>query len=137
MVNYIYNVQFDDKFRLKLITEKEKKGGQAVSQTDVVSAYFIDKPKGAKIDYDLVVLDTPGFGDTRGIEQDKAIAANIKAFFENVLDSIDAICFVVQASDTRLTPSKKYIFNNVLNLWGKDMKDNIFILITFADAGGT
>jgi len=134
MVNYIYNVQYEDKFRLKLIIEQEKKGGQAVSQTDVVSAYFIKKPKGSNIPYDLTVVDTPGFGDTRGIEQDKKIVANIKAFFENVLDSIDAICFVVKATETRLTGSQNYIFNSVLNLWGKDVKDNIFILMTFADA---
>jgi len=134
LVNYVYNVQFEDKFRLKLIIEQEKKGGQAVSQTDVVSAYFIKKPKGSNIQYDLTVVDTPGFGDTRGIDQDKAIVANIKAFFENVLDSIDAVCFVVKATETRLTGSQKYIFNSVLNLWGKDVKENIFILMTFADA---
>jgi len=133
MTNYIYNVQCEDKFRLNLIVEQEKKGGQAVSQTDDVTGYFIDKPKGGKIDYDLVVVDTPGFGDTRGVEQDKKIVANIKAFFENVLDSIDAVCFVVKATETRLTDSQNYIFRNVLNLWGKDMKENIFILMTFAD----
>lgn len=134
MANYIYNVQFEDQFRLKLIIEQEKKGGQAVSQTDVVSAYFIKKPKGSRIPYDLTVVDTPGFGDTRGIGQDEKIVANIKDFFENVLDSIDAVCFVVKATETRLTGSQTYIFNSVLNLWGKDMKENIFILMTFADA---
>ena len=137
MVNYIYNVQFGDQFRLKLIKEQEKEGGQGVSQTDWVSAYFIKKPKGSKIPYDLTVVDTPGFGDTRGIAQDKAIVKNIESFFNKVLDSIDAVCFVVKATETRLSAAQHYIFNNVLNLWGKNMKNNIFILMTFADAEGT
>eukprot|EP01084_Bolivina_argentea_P116797 207459_1 len=134
LVNYIYNVQFEDKFRLKLIREKDKQGGQAVSQTDDICAYTIKKPPGSNLHYDLTIIDTPGFGDTRGIDRDKKLVTNIKSFFENVLDSIDAICFVVKATDTRLSASQKYIFNSVLNLWGKDVKENIFILMTFADA---
>ena len=53
MVNYIYNVQF-----------KEKSDKEGVSQRDVVSAYFINKPIGPKIDYHLVLADTSGIGET-------------------------------------------------------------------------
>ena len=30
------------------------------------------------IDYNLTIVDTPGFGDTRGIERDKQIMNDIK-----------------------------------------------------------
>jgi septin family protein len=37
--------------------------------------------EGSKIDYDLNIIDTPGFGDTRGIIRDKAIVDQIREFF--------------------------------------------------------
>ena len=133
MVNYIYNVRLKDKFRLKIIPAQERSDGGGVSITDVVSAYFIDKPKGAKIDYDLVLVDTPGFRGTRGMEE---VLENIRAVLENVLDSIDAICFVVKATQTRLSVSQNCVFDSMLNLFGKDIKKKLFILMTFADAQG-
>jgi hypothetical protein len=39
----------------------------------------------------------------------------------------------VKSPDERLTESKKYIFNSVLSIFGKDVKDNISFLATFAD----
>ena len=40
---------------------------------------------------------------------------------------------MVKSPDERLTESKKYIFNSVLSIFGKDVKDNISFLATFAD----
>src|SRR5690606_7191396 len=56
-----------------------------------------------------------------------------KHVFDNVLESVSAVCFVVKSADNRLDSSQTYVFNNVLNLWAKDVKENIFILMTFAD----
>ena len=42
----------------------------------------------------IILVDTPGFGDTRGLAQDKIIAEKIKNFFLNDLNSINAVCFV-------------------------------------------
>ena len=42
----------------------------------------------------IILVDTPGFGDTRGLAQDKIIANQIKDFFMNDIDSINAVCFV-------------------------------------------
>nr|XP_055055812.1 uncharacterized protein LOC129440460 [Misgurnus anguillicaudatus] len=49
------------------------------------------------------------------------------------IDQIDAVCFVVQASLARLTHTQKYIFDSILSIFGKDIADNILMLITFAD----
>jgi hypothetical protein len=46
---------------------------------------------------------------------------------------LDAVAFVVKSSDARLTLSQKYIFNSVLDIFGKDMGENIRFLITYAD----
>eukprot|EP01084_Bolivina_argentea_P246657 412757_1 len=133
MMNYIYGVEYDDAYRFRLIQEKPKQTGQAESQTDHVSTYHIRREDGWRIPYDLTIIDTPGFADTRGIEKDKQIVADIRYFFENILDGIDGVCFVVKSTDNRLTGAQNYVFNNVLNLWAKDILDNIFVLLTFCD----
>ncbi|XP_075034340.1 uncharacterized protein LOC142095289 [Mixophyes fleayi] len=134
MANYILGVEWKDDFRYKLVHEVTNKS-EAHSQTSVVTSYSMNHESGYQIPYSLTLIDTPGFGDTRGIAQDKKITEDIDAFFtaDNGIDQIDAVCFVVQASMARLTHTQKYIFNSVFSIFGKDIKDNIFILITFSD----
>ncbi|XP_053571492.1 uncharacterized protein LOC128661238 [Bombina bombina] len=134
MANYILGVDREDDFRYKLVHEVTSQS-QAHSQTSMVTAYQMNYEDGYKIPYTLTLIDTPGFGDTRGIEHDKKITEAIHAFFttDSNIDQIDAVCFVVQASLARLTHTQKYIFNSVFSIFGKDIKDNILILINFSD----
>jgi hypothetical protein len=82
-------------------------------------------------------VDTPGFGDTRGIKQDEKITEQIRTFFNTSgvggIDHIDAICFLAQASIPRLTHTQRYVFDRILSMFGKDIKKNISVLFTFAD----
>jgi len=133
MMNYIYGVEFNDNFRLKLIVEKKKAGGDADSCTDHITSYRIKKPKGGNINYDLTIIDTPGFGDSRGIQRDMLILKEFTYVFNEVMAHVNGICFVVKSADNRLDSSQTYVFNNILNLWAKDVANNIFILMTFAD----
>lgn len=110
---------------------------QAVSQTEWVTTYKIYPIEGGRLQYTLNIIDTPGFGDTRGIERDNAIVEQIRQLFsaqgdQGVLD-IDAVCFIVKAPDARLTVVQKYIFSSIMSLFGKDIASNICTLITFAD----
>ncbi|XP_063814159.1 uncharacterized protein LOC135054768 [Pseudophryne corroboree] len=134
MANYILGVDWKDDFRFKLVHEVTGKS-QAHSQTSLVTAYKMNHESGYRIPYSLTIIDTPGFGDTRGIEQDKKITDDIDAFFtaDNGIDQVDAVCFVVQSSLARLTHTQKYIFNSVFSIFGKDIRDNIMILINFSD----
>eukprot|EP01084_Bolivina_argentea_P041754 77079_1 len=135
MMNHIYGIDHKDKSRLKLIVEKEKIGGDADSHTDHITSYTIKKPIAGNIDYDLTIIDTPGFCDNRGIIKDMQTLKEFRYVFEKILTDVDGICFVVKSSDNRLDASQIYVFNNILNLWGKDVAENIFILMTFADGG--
>ncbi|XP_053115346.1 uncharacterized protein LOC128329011 [Hemicordylus capensis] len=134
MINYILGVQWGDNFRYKLIHEITNRS-QAESQTQEVTAYVVNHRKGFHVPYSLTIIDTPGFGDTRGIERDKLITQQIREFFSTpgCIDHIDAVCFVVQAPLARLTHAQKYVFDSVLSIFGKDIKDNIQVLVTFAD----
>ncbi|XP_067392520.1 uncharacterized protein [Emydura macquarii macquarii] len=134
MINYVLGVQWEDEFRFKLIHEITNRS-QAQSQTSAVTAYEVNYKEGFQVPYSLTIIDTPGFGDTRGIDHDKEITRQIREFFSTTgaIDHIDAICIVVQSSLARLTHAQKYVFDSVLSIFGKDIKDNIQILITFAD----
>ena len=143
MINHVLGVQWKDDFRLKMIHElssnqgTETIGNQAHSQTQFVSCYTLPYMEGFKIPYNLTIVDTPGFGDTRGIEHDKVITEQIRRFFNTKgsagIDHVDAICFMAQAGNPRLTPTQQYVFDRILAMFGKDIKKNVLVLFTFAD----
>ena len=143
MINHVLGVQWKDDFRLKMIHELSSNqgagtiGNQAHSQTQFVSCYTLPYMEGFKIPYTLTIVDTPGFGDTRGIERDKVITEQIRRFFNTKgsagIDHVDAICFMAQAGNPRLTPTQQYVFDRILSMFGKDIKKNVLVLFTFAD----
>ena len=143
MINHVLGVQWKDNFRLKMIHELSSNqgagtiGNQANSQTQFVSCYTLPYMEGFKIPYNLTIVDTPGFGDTRGIEHDKVITKQIRRFFNTKgsagIDHVDAICFMAQAGNPRLTPTQQYVFDRILAMFGKDIKKNVLVLFTFAD----
>ncbi|XP_027022245.2 uncharacterized protein LOC113655734 [Tachysurus fulvidraco] len=134
MINYILGVEWSDSCRFKLIDEQTNKT-QAESQTSDVTAYQIHYQNSFQVHYSLTIIDTPGFGDTRGIAQDKMITEKIRKFFseKDGIVTLDAVCFVVQSALARLTHTQKYIFEAILSIFGKDIANNITIMITFAD----
>ena len=136
MVNYILGVQWKDDFRYKLVIE-DSKVSQANSQTKDITAYTFYPMEGSTVPYTFTIIDTPGFGDTEGLERDRQITNQIKEFFSipppDGIDHLDGIGFVTQASLARLTPTQEYIFDSILSIFGKDVAKNIFMLVTFAD----
>lgn len=123
IVNYVMGVSFDDPFRFTLVQleeEEKRTHNQAVSQTEWITVYKIAPQQGSRLDYTLNIIDTPGFGDTRGLEKDQCTVNQIRHLFseegaKGVL-YIDAVCFIVKAPDARLTASQKYIFSSIMAL---------------------
>ena len=144
MINHVVGVQWKDDFRLKMIHELASNqgagtiGSQAHSRTQFVSCYTLPYMEGFKIPYNLTIVDTPGFGDTRGIKHDKVITEQIRRFFNakgsEGIDHVDAICFMAQrAGNATLTATQQYVLGRILAMFGKDMKKNVFVLSIFAD----
>uniref|UniRef100_A0A673ZBN9 Uncharacterized LOC115153863 n=1 Tax=Salmo trutta TaxID=8032 RepID=A0A673ZBN9_SALTR len=134
MINYILGVKWEECYRFKLIHEVTNRS-QAESQTVVVTSYELYNQPGFQIPYSLTIIDTPGFGDTRGMAQDKLLTQKVKDFLFNPLgiNQIDAVCFVLQATLVRLSTSQRYIFDSILSIFGKDVAENILMLVTFVD----
>ena len=123
MINYVLGLQWGDKFRFKLIADEAGGKSQAHSQTQGITAYTLHRMESSAVSYTLTIIDTPGFGDTRGLKRDREITAQIKQFFSirgtNEIARLDGIGFVTQAALARLTPTQQYIFDSILYIFGK------------------
>ncbi|KAL3855663.1 hypothetical protein ACJMK2_014870 [Sinanodonta woodiana] len=140
VVNHILGIQWEDNVRLTVIDltqdEMENSRDESNSQTKWITCYIIPEDE-SKLDYTLNIIDTPGFGDTRGIDGDRELVDHLRMFFnssgEQGIKVLDAVWFVAKSSDTRLTHSERYVFDSILSIFGKDIGKSIFVLATFAD----
>ncbi|XP_062371966.1 septin-5-like [Sardina pilchardus] len=130
MVNYMLGVKFEDKVWFELAEEEEK--GQTLSKTLAVTVYKIHIEEQES---SFTIIDTPGYGDTQSEDNGEAIAENLSELFESYgkIERIDTVGLVVKSSANRLTKSQRYIFDSILSLFGKDIEDNIVLLITHSD----
>ena len=135
----MFGIEWQDPYRLKL-TDDNKQGqhvNQAISQTTKITAYTIYHQPWFRFPYTVNIIDTPGFGDTGGIKRDQEIMEQIRRFFmtkgSQGIDHLDAVGFVAQSALPRLTPVQRYVFDSILSIFGKDIAENIFMLLTFAD----
>jgi len=82
----------------------------------------------------LTIIDTPGFNDYRGAKRDDELVERIRNFFPELQEqgkgTIDAVCFVTRS---QISTNQRYIFDSILSIFGKDVKDNIVVMATFAD----
>ncbi|CAG0903961.1 unnamed protein product [Darwinula stevensoni] len=135
-VNNFYGVELEDPFRLVLIPDTESGKPKVQSQTSWVTAYTLPWQEGCRASFNLTIVDTPGFGDMRGLLGDKSVMTRLMKLFSKGnsegLDHLDAVGFVLQASNTSLTLIEKYAFDSVQSVFGKDVINNIFLMITFA-----
>uniref|UniRef100_A0A671RZT3 AIG1-type G domain-containing protein n=1 Tax=Sinocyclocheilus anshuiensis TaxID=1608454 RepID=A0A671RZT3_9TELE len=130
MVNYLLNVKFENEIWYE-ITEAAA-GDQSESQTSEITVYEVFPVKSPM---SLTIIDTPGYGDTRGLDKDLEVAENLATLFQSNdgVREVDAVCFVTQASKNRLSDRQHYITSSILSLFGKDIVNNIVFLITHSD----
>lgn len=108
-INYLMDIDIDDDFRYSLVVEKERIKSE--SRTKGIHIYNIRSKRML-----LRIVDTQGFGDTKGINEDEKITFAIKESFMNELNSLNAVLFVVKSSDTRLTIHQKYYISQKISL---------------------
>ncbi|XP_035286617.1 uncharacterized protein LOC118234291 [Anguilla anguilla] len=134
MVNYMLGVEWEDNIMFKIISDEGTRR-QTQSQTIAITAYEIYGLEELSVPFSLTVIDTPGFGDTEGLENDQRVSQYFYKLLTSTrgIQQIDAACLVVKATENRLSLSQKYIFDAILSLFGKNMEKNILTLITFSD----
>lgn len=136
IANYVLGVCWEDDFRFKVIADEGYRD-KSKSQTKCITVYTFHMHEDSPLPYTLTVIDTPGFGDTESLEEDKRIVKQVKELFSirgpDGIDELHGIGFVAQSSEARLTLAQRYIFDSILSIFGRDLSDNMFMMITFAD----
>ena len=129
LFNIIKGIKLEDKYRIILIKEEKKEGGQAVSQTDGIHLYYIKDYN----NHPIIIIDSQGYGDTRGIYKDLEIDEAFRVVFSNIIDHINAVGFISNATVNRLDIDTKYIFTSITKLFAGDINENFIILATHAN----
>ncbi|XP_022623128.1 septin-5-like [Seriola dumerili] len=130
LVNYAMGVEFDDDIWFEI--EEEEERSQTESQTSDVIVYEIFDFKENTLPYSLTIIDTPGYGDTRGTEHDVIVSHRLFDLFrsEEGVHEVSAVGLVLKATENRVSDRLMYIFSSVMSLFGKDMEKNIVALVT-------
>ncbi|KAM6901454.1 uncharacterized protein PEZ65_019563 [Lycodopsis pacificus] len=130
LVNFAIGVKWEDDVWFKIVEDEKKE--QSESQTSEVTVYEIFGFEDKTLPYSLTIIDTPGYGDTGGIEQDERVSQRLFDLFRSKdgVHEIDVVGLVLKAGDNRLCDRLSYIFNSVVSLFGKDLEKNIVALIT-------
>uniref|UniRef100_A0A672JAM6 AIG1-type G domain-containing protein n=1 Tax=Salarias fasciatus TaxID=181472 RepID=A0A672JAM6_SALFA len=134
LFNHMMGVTWEEEVWFQLV-EEEENSDQSESQTSDVMVYQIFGYQGNAPPYSLTIIDTPGFGDIRGIKHDAMISERLLDLFraDDGVRSVHAVGLVVKSSENRLSDRLSYAFNSVMSLFGKDMERNIVALMTHSD----
>mgnify|MGYP001034389244 FL=1 len=98
--------------------------GQSVTQHCKSYVFNIGKS-----DKKLRIIDTPGFGDTRGLEQDDQNIEHILHYVNN-LSHLNAICFLFKPNSQRLNICFRTCFNQIFSFLDPSAKKNIIFCFT-------
>jgi GTP-binding protein EngB required for normal cell division/cytidylate kinase len=101
--------------------------GQSVTQQCKSYLFTLKHTNGRK----LRIIDTPGFGDTRGIDQDDMNMQHILKYANN-MTHLNAICFLLKANATQLNNYFPICLTQLLDLLGPDARQNIIFCFTNA-----
>ncbi|CAH1154068.1 unnamed protein product [Phaedon cochleariae] len=75
------------------------------------------------------LIDTPGMGDTRGVDQDDINSENILSYIGQ-LHELHAICFLFKPNQSRNTVFFKYCMSQILSRLDKSASKNIIFAFT-------
>ncbi|XP_005952738.1 uncharacterized protein LOC102290918 [Haplochromis burtoni] len=133
LINHTMGVKWEDEVWFQIVEEEMR--SQAESQTSDVIVYEIFGFENQILPYSLTIIDTPGYGDTRGTDHDNIIGERLLDLFrsEDGVHEINSVGLVMKATDNRLSDRQSYIFNSVISLFGKNVEKSIVALITHSD----
>jgi len=80
-------------------------------------------------DLKVGIIDTPGFGDSRGIEEDERHVKKIIATLKEV-DYVNCVCLVVNGRNSRMTSTLRYVLTEITTILPKTILDNVIVVFT-------
>ena len=99
--------------------------GESVTQQCKSYIFTLPHLSGTK----LRIIDTPGFGDTRGMERDEMNMQHIFKYLSN-FTHLNAVCFLLKGNGTQLNKYFVICLAQLLDLLGSDARENIIFGFT-------
>mmetsp|Transcript_1775 Transcript_1775/g.2450 ORF Transcript_1775/g.2450 Transcript_1775/m.2450 type:complete len:425 (+) Transcript_1775:63-1337(+) len=121
MINHIYGVDFEDKFRLKLVDDEPVES--------MIRTYHLPKLSFQRFPHPITVIDCPGFG--MDYEGDSKLEKKIDRILKE--RRIDAIFFTMSGNQSRITINQRLILSMLAKQ--KGVSDKLFLLFTFCCGG--
>ena len=78
---------------------------------------------------DIGIIDTPGFGDTRGLERDNQNVEKIIQTLNNT-NHINCVCLVVNGRNARLNPAIKYVLTKITTVLPQEIVNNLIVVFS-------
>ncbi|KAK9532100.1 hypothetical protein VZT92_009503 [Zoarces viviparus] len=130
LVNFAIGVKWEDDVWFKIVEDEKEE--QLESKTSDVIVYEIFGFEDKTLPYSLTIIDSPGYGNTEGIEHDVIVSHRLFDLFrsEDGVHEMNVVGLVLNATENRLDERLPYVFNSVVSLFGKDMEHNIVVLMT-------
>ncbi len=80
-------------------------------------------------DLKVGVIDTPGFGDSRGFEQDKTNAQQIISALKRE-EYINCICLIINGRQPRASASLKYVLTEITAIFPRISLNNVIVVFS-------
>ena len=80
-------------------------------------------------DTNLEIIDTPGFGDSRGMDEDKKhITRIINALKKE--DYVNCVCLIINGRASRMSATLGYVLSEITSILPRTIIDNIIVVFT-------
>jgi hypothetical protein len=99
--------------------------GQSVTQLCKLYEFHLN----GSIRKKLRIIDTPGFGDTRGLNQDDRNIQHILQYIKKI-SHLNAVCFLLKPNESRLNISFRSCLAQLFSLLGPIIGNNIIFCFT-------
>jgi len=128
LVNIYLGITFNDQFRYLLVENEKKKHTESITKEIII--YKIRPKKGLNFP-PLIIIDTPGFGDTKGEKEDEKHLEKFREFFgSKIINYINCILYIIIGANSRFGEIDKKITNYLLGLFSKNVKENFVVGVT-------
>jgi len=130
-ISYLFGAAVDDAARIMTIDDRS--ANQTASVTQYVTCYRIRPFSPLFGGKTLLVIDTPGYADTRGLDRDNFVTAAMKDLFDTI-KHVNAIVMTCKANETR-TVTLKPVTAFIFQLFAKNVRNCLRTVYTFSDGG--
>ena len=82
------------------------------------------------------MIDTPGFAVDTGIAKNEGIVEKIQKFFHRKFfpqQCLNAIALVIPANENLQSAEQRYVFDQILSVFGDNLAENFTVFFAFAD----